>query len=115
MDKRQIIETFNEKLLPYNRYGKDTNDLKWLPISKDDNSKYEVYIIHFEPNSSSNFHRHNGNTEFYVINSELIYDDGMIFKKGDYIKFKSDTEHSSYSKTGCALLVILYGGTNELV
>ena len=38
MDKRQIIETFNETLLPYNLYGKETNDLKWLPISKNDNS-----------------------------------------------------------------------------
>ena len=115
MDKRQIIETFNETLLPYNRYGKETNDLKWLPISKDHNSKYEVYIIKFKPNSSSNFHRHNGNEEFYVIEGELVDDDGMVFKEGDYVKFKSGTEHSSYSKMGCTLLVILYGGTNELV
>ena len=41
-------------------------------------------------------------------------DDGKVFKKGDYIKFEKGTKHSSYSKTGCTLLVILYAGTNEL-
>ena len=48
MDKRQIIKTFNETLLTYNIYGKETNDLKWFPISKDHNSKYEVCIIKFK-------------------------------------------------------------------
>jgi hypothetical protein len=29
--------------------------------------------------------------------------------------FEKGSEHSSFSKTGCTLLVILYGGTNELI
>ena len=49
-----------------------------------------------------------------MIDGELIDDDGKVFKKGDYIKFEKGTKHSSYSKTGCTLLVILYAGTNEL-
>ena len=44
-----------------------------------------------------------------------IDDDGKVFKIGDYIKFEKGSEHSSFSKTGCTLLVILYGGTNELI
>ena len=36
-------------------------------------------------------------------------------QKGDYIKFEKGSEHSSFSKTGCTLLVILYGGTNDLI
>ena len=48
------------------------------------------------------------------IDGELIDDDGKFFKKGDYIKFEKGTKHSSHSKTGCTLLVILYAGTNEL-
>jgi len=84
MKKRQVIETSNKELIPYKRYGEKTNDLSWLPISKDNDSKYEVYLIKFDPGSSSNFHRHNGNEEFYVIDGELIDDDGKIFKTGDY-------------------------------
>ena len=115
MKKRQVIETSNKELIPYKRYGEKTNDLSWLPISKDNDCKYEVYLIRFDPGSSSNFHRHNGNEEFYVIDGELIDDDGKIFKTGDYVKFKKGSEHSSYSKIGCKLLVILYGGTNEIL
>ena len=115
MKKRQVIETSNKELIPYKRYGEKTNDLSWLPISKDNDCKYEVYLIKFDLGSSSNFHRHNGNEEFYVIDGELIDDDGKIFKTGDYVKFEKGSEHSSYSKIGCKLLVILHGGTNEIL
>ena len=48
-----------------------------------------------------------------MIDGELIDDDGKVFKKGYYIKFEKGTKHSSHSKIGCTLLVILYSGTNE--
>ncbi|MEC9382827.1 MAG: cupin domain-containing protein [SAR324 cluster bacterium] len=50
-----------------------------------------------------------------MLEGELIDADGEVFKKGDYIKFEKGSEHASYSKTGCTLLVILYGGKNELI
>ena len=115
LEKRQIIETKDEELLAYNRYGKVSRGLKWLPLSKDENLEHEVFIICFEAESSSNLHQHIGYEEFYVLDGELIDADGKVFKKGDYIKFEKGSEHSSYSKTGCTLLVILYGGMNELI
>ena len=114
MQKRQIIETRDEELLDYNRYGKVISGLKWLPLSKNEKLEHEVFIVQFEPESSSSLHKHQGYEEFYVIDGELIDDDGKVFKKGDYIKFEKGTKHSSYSNTGCTLLVILYAGTNEL-
>ena len=115
MQKRQIIETRDEEFLEYNRYGEVISGLKWLPLSKDEDLQHEVFIIRFEAESSSSFHRHNGYEEFYVLDGELIDADGEVFKKGDYIKFEKGSEHASYSKTGCTLLVILYGGKNELI
>ena len=85
-----------------------------MPLSKDEKIKHEVFIVQFEPESYSSLHKHKGYEEFYVIDGELIDDDGKVFKKGDYIIFEKGTKHSSYSKTGCTLLVILYTGTNEL-
>ena len=114
MERRWIIETKHEYFSPYNRYGTVSSDLKWLPLSKDEKLKHEVFIVQFEPESSSSLHKHKGYEESYVIDGELIDDDGKVFKKGDYIKFEKGTKHSSYSKTGCILLVILYAGTNEL-
>ena len=115
MEKRQIIETKQEELLAYNRYGVASKGLKWLPLSKVEKLEHEVFIVNFAADSSSNLHRHNGNEEFYMLEGELIDADGKVFKKGDYVKFEKGSEHSSYSKTGCTLLVILYGGKNELI
>ena len=114
MERRKIIKTKHEYFSPYNRYGKISSGLKWIPLSKDEKLEHEVFIVQFEPESSSSLHKHKGYEEFYVIDGELIDDDGKVFKKGDYIKFEKGTKHSSYSKTGCTLLIILYAGTNEL-
>ena len=114
MERRRIIETDHEYFSPYNRYGDVSSGLKWLRLSKNEEHEHEVFIVQFEPESSSTLHKHKGYEEFYVIDGELIDDDGKVFKKGDYIKFEKGTKHSSLSKTGCTLLVILYAGTNEL-
>ena len=114
MERRRIIKTKHEHFSPYNRYGTIPSGLKWLSLSKDEKLEHEVFIVQFEPESSSSLHKHIGYEEFYVIDGELIDDDGKVFKKGDYIKFEKGTKHSSYSKNGCSLLVILYAGTNEL-
>ena len=114
MERRRIIQTKYEHCSPYNRYGSVSNGLKWMPLSKDKRLEHEVFIVKFEPESSSSLHKHKGYEEFYVIDGELIDDDGKVFKKGDYIKFEKGTKHSSHSKNGCTLLVILYAGTNEL-
>ena len=114
MERRSIIETKHEHFSPYNRYGTVSSGLKWLPLSKDEKLEHEVFIMQFEQESSSSLHKHKGYEEFYVIDGELIDNDGKVFKKGDYIKFEKGTKHSSYSKSGGTLLVILYAGINEL-
>ena len=114
MERRRIIETKYEYFTPYNRYGTVSSGLKWLSLSKDEKLEHEVFIVQFEPESSSSLYKHKGYEEFFLIDGELIDDDGKVFKKGDYIKFEKGTKHSSYSKTGCTLLVKLYVGTNEL-
>ena len=114
MERRRIIETNHEYFSTYNRYGTVSSNLKWFPLSKDEKLEHEVFIVQFEPESSSSLHKHKGYEEFYVIDGELIDDDGKVFKKGDYIRFEKGTKHSSYSKTGCTILVILHAGTNEL-
>ena len=115
MKKREIIETKQRDFLDYNRYGKLIDGLKWLPLSRDERIEYEVFLIRFEAGSSSNLHRHNGREEFYVIEGELNDSDGQLFRAGDYVKFKKGSIHSSYSKKGCTLLVIICGGKNELI
>ena len=114
MERRRTIETEHEYFSPYDRYGTVCSGVKLLQLSKNEKLEHEVFIVKFEPGSSSSFHKHKGFEEFYVIDGELIDDDGKVFKKGDYIKFEKGTKPSAHSKTGSTLLVILYAGANEL-
>jgi len=114
LEGREIIKTNKKNYLPYNRYGKNILGLEWLPISGYDSEK-EIYLIHFKPKSRSSIHVHNGSEEFFVLDGELIDEDGELLEKGDFVRFEPGTKHSSYSKKGCTLLVILSGGKNQLI
>ena len=109
MERRRIIETKHEYFSPYSRYGTVSSDLKWLPLSKDEKLEHEVFIVQFEPESSSSLHKHKGYEEFYVIDGELEDADGKIFKKGDFVTFEPNSEHNSHTKNGCLLIVFMRG------
>ena len=115
MNGRNIIKTKKSKFLPYDRYGKVIYGLEWLPLSSDNPYEKEIFLIHFKPKSHSSLHIHNGIEEFFVLEGELIDGDGQLFEKGDFIRFEAGTKHSSYTKKGCKLLVILSRGKNKLI
>jgi anti-sigma factor ChrR (cupin superfamily) len=58
-----------------------------------------------EPGSKSLPHKHTNYEEFLVLDGELIDPDNTVFKKGDFITFEPGSSHSSYTTTGCLLLV----------
>jgi len=87
LDGREIIKTNKKKFLQYNRYGKNIIGLECLPLSGYKDSNKEIYLIHFKPESRSNLHLHNGSEEFFVLDGELIDEDGERFVKGDFVRF----------------------------
>ena len=112
---RSLIRTPDKKFQTYNRYGKTLPGVEWLPLSGGAEVGKEVYLIRFDPGSRSHPHIHQGSEEFLVLDGELTDDDGMVFRRGDFVRFEPGSEHSSFSKEGCTLLVILSGGTNQPV
>ena len=60
-----------------------------------------------EPGAKSLLHKHVSYEEFLILDGELIDLDKKIFKKGDFITFDPGSSHSSYTETGCLLLVFL--------
>ena len=66
-----------------------------------------------EPGANSLPHKHANYEEFLVLDGELIDTDNTIFKKGDFITFEPESSHSSYTKTGC-LLLVFQRARNEL-
>ena len=112
---RKLIRTPDEKFQTYHRYGETLPGVEWLPLSGGAEVGKEVYLIRFGPGSRSHPHIHQGSEEFLVLDGELTDDDGMVFRPGDFVRFEPGSKHSSFSKEGCTLLVILAGGTNQPV
>jgi hypothetical protein len=44
-----------------------------------------------------------------MLEGELIDPDNKVFKKGDFVTFNPGTIHSSYTKSGCLILVFMRG------
>ena len=112
-NSRNVIHTREEEFIAYDRYGTILPGVTWLPLNVGSRVGREIYLIRFEPGSSSHPHFHKGTEEFLVLRGCLKDDDGVVFQPGDFVQFQPDSKHSSHSEEGCTLLVILTGGSNE--
>ena len=81
--------------------------MSWHKKSYDKNTGAGSYILKMAPGARSLNHKHQNYEEFYVLDGELIDEDNTTFNKGDFISYKPGSQHSSFSKKGCLLLVFL--------
>lgn len=65
------------------------------------------HLYRMPPGMTTRGHRHNGEEHFFVLEGELIDNDGMVFRKGDIVSYRDGTEHSSHSDSGCLLVVYI--------
>ena len=114
MSKRKITNPLNVKFEPFDNYGAPLTGMSWHKISYNKKTGQGSYILKMEPGAKSLLHKHINYEEFLVLNGELIDLDKKIFKKGDFITFEPGSTHSSYTKTGC-LLLVFQRARNELL
>ncbi len=114
MSKRKITNPLNVKFEPFDNYGTSIPGMSWHKISYNQETGQGSYILKMEPGAKSLPHKHINYEEFLVLNGELIDSDSKIFKKGDFITFEPSSTHSSYTKTGC-LLLVFQKARNELL
>ena len=107
MKNRKIINPTKLKFTPFNSYGKTIPGMSWHKISYDKNTGAGSYILKMAPGARSLKHKHQNYEEFYVLDGELIDEDNTTFNKGNFISYKPGSQHSSFSKKGCLLLVFL--------
>ena len=105
MSKRKITNSLNVKFEPFNNYGVPIAGMSWHKISYNEKTGQGSYILKMEPGAKSLPHKHINYEEFLMLDGELIDPDNEVFKKGDFITFEPGSSHSSYTKTGCLLLV----------
>ena len=114
MDKRKITKLYDLKFEPFDKYGDPIKGWSWHKISFDDKTNFGTYISKLDPNTKTLEHIHTGYEEFLILEGELIDSDGMIFKKGDFISYKPNSSHSSYTKKGCLILTFMRGHNNQI-
>ena len=114
MSKRKITNPLNIKFEPFDNYGLPIPGMSWYKISYNQETGQGSYILKMEPGAKSLPHKHINYEEFFMLDGELIDPDNKIFKKGDFITFEPESSHSSYTKTGC-LLLVFQRAKNELI
>ena len=107
MKKRNIVNINNLNFEPFDNYGKSIQGMSWHKISYDKKKGQGTYVLKMEPGAKSIPHEHINYEEFYMLDGELIDIDGKVFKKGDIVSFEPGSQHSSYTKNGCLILVFM--------
>jgi anti-sigma factor ChrR (cupin superfamily) len=110
MTKRKITNLYNVKFEPFDNYGVVVKGMSWHKISYDKkNNGQGSYILKMEPGAKSLPHEHTGYEEFLMLEGELIDLDNKVFRKGDFVTFEPGSQHTSYTKEGCLILVFMRG------
>ena len=110
MTKKQIVDIHNLKFKPFDNYGSVVPGMSWHKITYNkENGGYGTYVLKMEPGAKSLLHEHTGFEEFLMIDGELTDQDGVVFKKGDFVSFHPGSKHSSYTENGCLVLVFMRG------
>ena len=109
MSKRKITNPYNVKFEPFDNYGSPIPGMSWHKITYRQETGQGTYILKMEPGAKSTLHEHTNFEEFIILDGELIDPDNKIFKKGDIVTFEPGSNHASYTKNGCLILVFMRG------
>ena len=114
MSKRKITNPFNVKFESFDNYGSVIPGMNWYKITYNKETGQGTYILKMDPETKSLPHEHTNYEEFIILDGELVDPDNKVFKKGDIVTFEPDSNHSSYTKNGCLILVFMRG-KNKLI
>ncbi|MDB2324323.1 cupin domain-containing protein [Alphaproteobacteria bacterium] len=100
-NKRRVVNLRDAKFEPFD----DEVGTGMLQLNPNVPRATGFYLYRMEPGSSSAQHKHLGAEEFYMIEGELIDNDGTIYRAGDVVWLDAGTEHNSSTNTGCTIAV----------
>ncbi len=90
------------------------DDVWWHNISFDEETGRGSYLMLFAPGGSSWPHEHLGMEEFFVLEGELVDNDGHVYAAGDFVSLDAGSRHFSTAPSGCKLIVTHHGLTRTL-
>ena len=115
MSERKITNPFNVKFEPFDNYGSPIPGMSWHKITYNKKNGQGTYILKMEPGAKSKLHEHTNFEEFIMLDGELIDSDNKVFKKGDVVTFEPGSNHFSYTKNGCLILVFMRAPNKAII
>jgi anti-sigma factor ChrR (cupin superfamily) len=86
----------------------------WYNLSYDSEKGYGSYLYKMGPGARSNPHEHEGPEEFYILDGDLVDNDGFSYKIGDFVSLAAGSRHDSFSPNGCVIVVTHRGRVVDL-
>lgn len=114
MTTRQILNASDARFVPDDRYGEPVDGMWWCNISYDTATGLGSFLLRMDPGTSSKPHEHMDYEEFFVIDGELVDNDGAVFRTGDFVSFRPGSKHWSTTDQGCTLAVFLRQANRRL-
>ena len=107
--KRSVARFDTDGFVPWDDEGKPDSDLLWKNVSYDPATGKGSYLMIFPPGVASAPHRHEGAEEWFMVEGDLIDNDGHTYRAGDFVSLAAGSEHSSHSPGGCKIVVTHHG------
>lgn len=105
---RQVISLATTPFRPCDRNGVMSPGSTWLPLGPESkNNGLGWFAIRFASGARSETRHYPNVEEFYVLEGELINEDGERPKVGDFVRYEPGSEHSSLAPDGALNLVFL--------
>jgi hypothetical protein len=95
--------------LAYDLEGPIQPEMSWLPVSYDRTTGNGCYLMRMQPGAATIAHEHPGIEDFLMLEGDLIDDDGVVFRPGDFVSYAAGTWHNSRTETGCLIAVFEWG------
>ncbi len=111
---RSVTKTNESAFRPYDRYGDPVPGMHWLPLSLDEKTHLDLFLLRFDPGAQSMPHEHMAAEQFLVMEGTLTDCDGHVFEAGDFVRFEPGSKHHSVSESGCLLLAVLQEKNRKL-
>ena len=94
---RKIVNLKDAQFKPWELAdgGDSGQSLVQLNESKPDGVGFHLFRM--APGTTTDTHRHTGDEEWFVLEGDLVDNDGTQYKPGDLVWMKEGTEHHSYS------------------
>ena len=92
---------------PYVQPGREAVDVHWFYTGDETGADgAEAYISSFSPGAHGDLHRHLGFEILFILDGELVNDNGARYPAGTLVVERPDSIHRVSSPNGCKMLVI---------